>query len=171
MTFSNGRRGAPAEDPAPAGWQRDRREVYVYPGRVVASAHGHRLRTVLGTCVSVCLFDPALRVGGMNHYLLAEGAASGGGSARFSGPAIQRLIGQLLGMGADQRRLVAKVFGGCNPSGPAARSLQVGRENVAAARRILDCEDIPIAAEDVGGARGRRLLFDTADGAALVSFI
>lgn len=106
----------------------------------------------------------------MNHYVLPDAAGSEDGSARYSGPAIQRLIGLLLGMGADPGRLVAKVFGG---SGGDASSnpLQVGRRNVLAARRILEQEGIPIVAEDVGGRRGRRLVFDTSDGIALVSLI
>jgi chemotaxis protein CheD len=145
--------------------------VYVYPGRVIASASRHRLKTVLGSCVSVCLFDPGLRAGGMNHYLLPDAGGSESGSARFCGPAIQSLIGQLLGLGADQRRLVAKLFGGSGSVEPSANGFHVGWRNVQAARRILHDERIPIVAEDVGGRRGRRLFFDTAHGSALVSLI
>jgi len=145
-------------------------EAYVHPGRVVTSADGAWLRTVLGSCISVCLCDPHLRIGGMNHFLLPDAAGCEGGSARFAGPAIQRLIGQLLGLGADQSRLVAKVFGGSG-SPSSAGSLQVGLRNVQAAHGILGHEGIRIAAEDVGGPRGRRLLFDTADGTAFVSLL
>lgn len=141
----------------------------MYPGRVVASSTGHLLRTVLGSCVSVCLFDPDLRIGGMNHYLLADASATEGGSARYCGPAIQRLIGQLLGLGATQSRLVAKVVGGSGAT--SGGGLDVGVRNVAAARRLLGEERIPIVGEDVGGPRGRRLSFDTADGTASVSLI
>jgi chemotaxis protein CheD len=145
--------------------------VYVYPGRVVASGSGHRLRTVLGSCVSVCLYDPGLRAGGMNHYLLPDAAGSEGGSPRFGGPAIQRLIGQHLGLGADPGRLVAKLFGGSGSDDAFANGFHVVWRNVQVARRVLQDEQIPIIGEDVGGRRGRRLFFDTARGSALVSLI
>lgn len=145
--------------------------AYVHPGRVIASGSACRLKTVLGSCVSVCLYDPGVRAGGMNHYLLPDASGAEGGSARYCGPAIQRLIGQLLGLGADQRRLVAKVFGGSGNADEPDSGFQVGWRNVQAARRVLRDERIPIVAEDVGGRRGRRLFFDTAHGVALVSLI
>ena len=143
-------------------------EVYVYPGRVVTSAEARHLKTVLGSCVSICLFDPDIGVGGMNHFLLPDPTGGSTWSPRFAAPATQQLIGQLLGLGAHRRRLVAKVFGGCVPRDPRSNGFHVGWRNVEAARRLLGEERIPILGQDVGGPRGRRLVFSTRDGAAWV---
>ena len=146
-------------------------DLYVFPGQVVVSAEPRHLSTVLGSCVAVCLYDPALRVGGMNHFLLPSPVGGKSWSPRFAGPAVQQLVGQVLGLGADSRRLLAKLFGGTTPADPARNGFHVGWRNVEAARRLLHDEGIPLIAEDVGGPRGRRLVFQTYDGTAWVRHI
>ena len=42
-------------------------------GQARASADPQaEMNTILGSCVATCLFDPVARIGGMNHFLLAE---------------------------------------------------------------------------------------------------
>lgn len=147
------------------------RERYVHPGHVLVSAEGLRLSTVLGSCVSVCIFDLRARVGGMNHFVLPEESATGSGSTRFAGPAIQALIRETLAVGADRRRLEAKVFGGTSRADHASNGFHVGSRNVEVARRLLAADDIPIVRDDVGGSRGRKLVFCTDDGAAWVRLL
>jgi len=144
---------------------------YVYPGHVVVSAKGDRLTTVLGSCVAVCLFDPEIRAGGMNHFLLPNAGGGVSWSPRFPDRAIPQLIGQLLDLGADRRRLVAKVFGGCVSVDTRSNGFHVGSRNVEAARQLLREEGIPILTEDVGGSQGRRLEFCTDDGTAWVRLV
>ncbi len=144
---------------------------YVYPGHVVASAKGDRLTTVLGSCVAVCLFDPEIRAGGMNHFLLPNAGGGVSWSPRFPDRAIQQLIEQLLGLGADNRRLVAKLFGGCVSLDTRSNGPHVGSRNVEAARQLLREEGISILTEDVGGPRGRRLESCTDDGTVWVRLV
>ncbi len=145
--------------------------VYLLPADLVAAGGDapRTLTTVLGSCVSVCLWDRRGRGGGMTHYLLprcAEGAAR---TARYGDVAIPTLISRLLGLGAARGDLRAKIFGGAHvlaTQAPGARTL--GGDNVLVAVEGLRAEGISVISEDVGGTRGRKLAFNTVDGTALV---
>jgi len=146
-----------------------RHEIYLQPGRVVATAEPSLLRTILGSCVAICLFDPLLPAGGMNHYLLPHRLGGDGESARFAAPALARLIAAMLDLGSRKSRLRSKVFGGAcvlQPSAPSGADL--GARNAALAFDLLAEERIPVIAHDVGGSHSRKLLFRTDDGAAFV---
>jgi chemotaxis protein CheD len=142
--------------------------VYLHPGQLVTASHAMLVSTVLGSCVSVCLWDPIARVGGMNHFLLPSGT----NDARYGNAAMEMLIDAMTGRGAFLARMVAKVFGGAcvierSPATPTA----IGTRNVQIARQLLAASSIPIRAEQVGGRRARKLLFHTGSGAAYVKEI
>jgi chemotaxis protein CheD len=144
--------------------QRD--AVFLHPGRIFVSAEPSTVRMVLGSCVAVCLWDPLRRTGGANHYLLPY---RGSDSAEFGDVAIQRLIENLLGLGCSRASITAKLFGGsCVLEALQKKDTHVGTRNVALARTILASHGIPIVAHDVGGQRGRRVIFQTDDGSAWV---
>src|SRR5262245_25355327 len=90
------------------------REVTIHVGEIHVSAAPVIVRTLLGSCVAVCPWDGARRIGGMNHFLLPDGDPHQGAAGRFGGHAMERLIAAMLERGADRRRLVAKIFGGAN---------------------------------------------------------
>lgn len=145
--------------------------LFVHPGQLAASATGHVLTTLLGTCVAVCLFDEGAGVGGLNHYLLPTGGVGGGPSAaRYGDVAVERLLQKVLGLGARREWLRAKVFGGMTAS-HAALHWDIGAGNVSFAREWLSTQGIPLVAQDVGGHRGRKLLFDTRGGSAWVKVL
>lgn len=149
----------------------DREEVYVYPGQVVASPDPVLASTILGICVSVCLFDPSLRLGGMNHFMLPSAPHRGPASERFGDVATSRLAEALAGLGAKRGRLQAKVFGGmAGRITDAGLAGGIGARNIAMALDSLVQLRIPVVAQDVGGPKSRKLLFDTADGRAWVRY-
>ncbi|MHA6323961.1 chemotaxis protein CheD [Roseivivax sp. CAU 1753] len=121
------------------------------------------LTTLLGSCVATCLHDPVARIGGMNHFLVAEGGTDVLGVERYGLYAMEVLINGLLKLGADKRRLEAKVFGGAAMSGGMG---QIGAENAAFARRFLETENIRIVAEDMGGRIARRVRYCPSTGRA-----
>jgi chemotaxis protein CheD len=127
------------------------------PGELYASKRNILIVTVLGSCVSVCLMDPVTRIGGMNHFMLPDRAGSGSllsEPARYGAHAMEMLINNLLTMGAQRTRLVAKVFG-------AGRVLpgmsDVGARNAQFAQEYLKRENIPLKAQDVGGNHARKV--------------
>ena len=139
--------------------------LYLHPGRVAAFAGPGRISAVLGSCVAMCLFDVRGGLGGMNHFLLPHDDTS---SLRLAGPALDALLAALDGLGAHRPALRAKVFGGAWPRGIYAAEPPLGMLNVRAARAALDNHDIPLVEEDVGEMYGRKLMFDTDSGRALV---
>jgi chemotaxis protein CheD len=140
--------------------------TFVHSGQVSASAMPHEFSTILGTCVSVCLFDPVAKVGGLNHYLLPYGTQASG--ARYGNVAMDRLLQEMLSLGAHRERLQAKVFGGMTASHPTGAPHDIGVSNVSFALEWLAQKAIPVLAQDVGGQRGRKLLFQSQDGSAWV---
>lgn len=121
------------------------------------------LSTVLGSCVAVCLYDTEAKVGGMNHYLLAEGARDDTNALRYGTNAMELLINALLKRGATRSLLRAKVFGGSQLSG---RFGHIGRTNVEFALGFLSAEGLPIEGQDLGGTTARRVNFHPVTGRA-----
>ena len=119
------------------------------------------LNTVLGSCVSVCLFDADVRIGGMNHFLLPEGAASSVDDMIYGLHSMELLINNLLRNGARRSHLQAKLFGGASMISGLSN---IGERNIQFAHQFLSDEGFDIAAEDTGGRRGRRLRFWPASG-------
>ena len=142
---------------------------YLFPCMVFTHREEHLVTTVLGSCVSVCLWDRTMGMGGINHYMLALWNADGLPTPKYGNIAIETLVRSMLDQGCYQNRLVAKLFGGANVLHPGRGHFDVGGRNVAIARELLAQKGIPIAAEDVGGDFGRRILFNTRTGLALMS--
>ena len=125
--------------------------VKILPGQYHAARAG-AITTVLGSCVSTCLWDPVERIGGMNHFMLPGDTASPGSawaaSARFGVYAMEVLINDMLRLGADRSRLVAKVFGGARLLSGFDR-LDVGAKNSEFVLEFLRVEGIRVLASDL----------------------
>jgi chemotaxis protein CheD len=144
-------------------------EVYLHPGELHVAAKGCVITTILGSCVSVCLYEDGGTVGGANHFLLAEQPAAEAQSTRYAPGAIDALVQRVLSLRARRQRLVAKLFGGANVLEAFQDGTRhIGAANVEAARARLARHNIPIRAEDVGGTRGRKITFSAHDGSAWV---
>ena len=126
--------------------------------------------TILGSCISACIRDVEAKVGGMNHFLLAEPSGSAkdryGASARYGAFAMEQLINKVLGRGTGKKaNLEIKVFGG----GLINSALtDVGAKNIEFVRQFLRDEGYSLAGEDVGGAFARRVMFKPHSGRAFV---
>jgi chemotaxis protein CheD len=103
----------------------------------------------------------------MNHFLLPLHVEREK-SPRFGTVAVPQLIDAVLRAGASRAGLVAKVFGGASVIGALARGRRLGDENAALALRILEEARIPVLDHDVGGSRGRKLVFFADVGTAWV---
>ena len=146
--------------------------AYVHVGQLYASAEQRLVSTILGSCVSVCLWDPEVGVGGLNHFLLPQCVNNGVSSSRFGNVAIRELLSEVHRLGGARHRLQAKVFGGASVIDAfQTTNGSLGMQNVSLARRFLADAGIPIVNEDVGGSQGRKLVFRTSDGSAWVRHI
>ena len=141
---------------------------YLYPGNIFAHPEPHQVKTVLGSCVSVCLFDPVKNIGGINHYMLPLWNGEGLASPRYGNIAITRLVEKLESYGCARSRIQAKVFGGGEVLKITVGFINVGERNIILAKDILGELKIPIVAIDVGGKSGRRIVFNTGSGSILL---
>ncbi len=135
--------------------------VYISQGQqAVGRDEDMVVSTILGSCISICLWDPIAGVGGMNHLLLPELKRDDGG---LSAGALDMdlLINKMMPLGAERPRLRAKLFGG---SSMLNGRTDIGARNVAFGREYLGNEGIPCDAENVGGTKARRLKFWPATG-------
>ena len=115
----------------------------------------------LGPCVGVTLYDEKRRIGGMVHVMLPSTELARGENfnrSKFADSAIPDLLTKLVSLGADHRRLKAKLAGGAQMfslGGTGESLLKIGARNVEACRKALTELSIPILAEDTGGSWGR----------------
>lgn len=140
------------------------REYYLYPGLLFAEAQGCRVTTILGSCISVCLFDPVRQIGGINHYMLPLWNGEGLPTPRYGNVAIETLIERLQGMGCQHSRLQAKVFGGAAMWENGNSLIAIGERNIDLAWRLLDHYSIPVVGSDVGGSCSRKIICNTGTG-------
>jgi chemotaxis protein CheD len=141
--------------------------VEVRPGERYATASAVDIKTLLGSCVAACLYDPEAKVAGLNHFLLAAPRYSKSmpftatDAGRYGIHAMELLINDMVKLGAARSRLKAKVFGAASVLGTACEDkfFCVSEVNQRFIRDYLATERIPIMSEDLGGTHGRVIHF------------
>ena len=146
------------------------KEITLHVGGVHASAEPTVIKTLLGSCVAVCLWDASAHIGGMNHFLLPDGDPTGppDDATRFGVHAMDRLVGEMLKLGGVPARFVAKVFGGANVLAIPGTGRSVPHANLAFVRSYLAREGFRVAATSVGGTLPRQIRFFTESGKVMV---
>lgn len=145
---------------------------YLHPGNLFAHSEPHIVSTILGSCVAVCLFDPVLKIGGINHYLLPFWNKEGLPTPKYGNVAIQRLVEKMIALGSNKKHLEAKIFGGASQfENSNSAMLNVGQRNIQIAIDLLNKENIRILGKDVGNTQGRRVLYMTNMGKVKVRMI
>ncbi len=142
----------------------------ILPGEYYVTGRDMLLVTVLGSCVAACVRDPKTGIGGMNHFMLPEGGDPHdlmSASARYGGYAMEVLVNQLIKLGANRARLVAKVFGGAAVL-RGFTTVNVGEANSEFVIDYLANEKIRIEAQDLRGPYPRKVYYFPATGRVLV---
>lgn len=134
---------------------------FLYPAAMFASRTPHLVTTILGSCVAVCLYDPIIRVGGINHYMLPLWNGQGLASPKYGNIAIEKLLDKMISLGCNKNNLQAKIFGGGEVIETNITQFNIGARNIKLAYEALDDLKIPIIGQSVGGKLGRKILFDT----------
>jgi len=142
--------------------------VNLMPGEYYATAQPALLRTLLGSCVAACLYDPVKGVIGMNHFLLSNRRyarnipAVLSEAGRYGIHAMELLINEMLKLGARRENLHAKAFGGGSIyllTEARDNFFCVGDVNSRFIREFLKNDGIPLVAEDLGGEAARVIHF------------
>lgn len=140
-------------------------DIFLQPGEFFVGDASFRIRTLLGSCVSMTLWHPRLRIGAMSHFLLPTRTSPGDPDGRYCDEALGLMVAQLADYGVRAADCQAKLFGGGNMfpgrsrSGPA-----IGIQNGEAATRLLAQHGIPIVASCLFGNGHRQIMFEIASG-------
>jgi len=127
--------------------------------------------TLLGSCVSVCLYNSKNGYAAMNHFLLDRSRVEVGTDiGRYGTTSIEHIISTLMAVDDNPFNYRAQIFGG----GAVVEALTVGGDigerNISVAREVLKSHNIRIIKEDIGGNRGRRISFDTATNTVMCKY-
>lgn len=158
-------------------WDRQRNcyAAKILPGEYYVTTHDEIIVTVLGSCVSACVRDPELRIGGMNHFMLPASADMGPASrvslnseaTRYGNFAMEQLINDILKNGGRRENLEVKVFGGGKVIQHMTQA-DIGGRNIAFVREYLATEGFRVSAEDLGDVYPRKIVYDPMSGKVLV---
>lgn len=138
--------------------------VKVLPGEYFVSRDDILIMTVLGSCISACIWDSKARMGGMNHFMLPEGDD---GSGRYGSYAMELLINEMIKQGARRETMQAKVFGGGAVMANFT-TMNVGERNTKFVLDYLATERIPVVSQDVLDVHPRKVCLFAATGKVLV---
>lgn len=138
---------------------------HLEPGYIYSSSHGDVIRTVIGSCVAVCLWDSAKRVGGVCCYLYPGGKKESERNGKYCEAAIAQLLKMMKDMGCRKEDLTAQLYGGGTRNNKLVKDAE---KRIKAGRKSLLKHKIEIISEDLGGSMGRKILFDSASGHAAV---
>ena len=139
--------------------------VKVLPGEYYVTPEDMMVMTVLGSCIAACIWDPKVRVGGMNHFMLPEGA--GDTSGRYGSYAMELLINEMIKLGSRREWMQAKVFGGGQVM-HSFTTMNVGERNTQFVLDYLQTERIAVVSKDVLDIYPRKVCYFPATGKAMV---
>ncbi|MCP3942297.1 MAG: chemotaxis protein CheD [Desulfobacteraceae bacterium] len=135
------------------------RDYFLKPGYIYLPEKPTVISTVLGSSVSVSLYDKTLETGGMNHFLFPVVGTGKQTTSLYGNIAVLTLIRMMLENGSVLSNLEAQIFGGAHNTDDSFRD--IGRDNLKTARSVLNKKQIKIISEDVGGRLGRKIVFNT----------
>jgi chemotaxis protein CheD len=139
--------------------------VRLKPGDVFFNPEPHRLATLLGSCVAVCLWDERRRMGGMTHSIVPSrtGRSRTDDLLHATDASIHELVQRMLAAGCHTNAMQAKLFGGFAPLKVLGK-VNIGAANIRSAIQVLESYHIAIVAREILGQGGIVIYQDTATG-------
>ena len=139
-------------------------------GEMSVASDGDQLRTLLGSCIGLALFDRRRKVGGLAHIVLPSARGKTDRPGKFVDTAIPKLIEEMETLAGGELNLTAKMAGGACMFATAVTA-NIGRQNQESCQRLLGELRIPLVATHCGGGKGRRMSLNTANGRVLIEIV
>ncbi|MGD0958193.1 MAG: chemotaxis protein CheD [Methylomonas sp.] len=144
-------------------------DIFLQPGELYFGDRETRIRTLLGSCVSITLWHPLLLIGGMCHYMLPENKRGGAGNdldGRYADDAMLMFMRELEKTGTNPADYEVKMFGGGDqfPERAAPERLSISDNNIVAGLALLKDYGFTIKCTHLGGAGHRNVIFDICNG-------
>jgi len=134
-------------------------DYFLAPGYIYVTARPTNISAVLGSCVAVCVYDRKRKLAGMNHFQYPVAPDKTQATARYGDVSTRTLIRMMIEDGSKLRHLEAQIFGGAHNAEISRKN--IGRENIMIARQSLAKERVKVVSEDIGGEKGRKIVFQT----------
>jgi chemotaxis protein CheD len=139
--------------------------IIISPGEYYSTNEDEIIQTVLGSCISVCLYSESYFLTGMNHFMLPESVLSETvfhtSSGRYGMYAMELLIADFIKNDIPTSQICAKVFGGSNLLGERKNKDSIASSNIKFIIDFLNKEKIPIISSHLGGNKARKIMFYT----------
>ena len=139
-------------------------------GEMAVAADGERLRTLLGSCIGLALYDRRQRIGGLAHIVLPYARGETDRPGKFVNTAVPTLIEQMKRLAGARLNLTAKIAGGASMFSTTATG-NIGLQNADSCQKILSDLSIPIIGKHCGGQQGRRMSLDTTTGKVVIEIV
>ena len=137
----------------------------ILPGEYYVSMHGELISTVLGSCISACIRDVKMGIGGMNHFMLPIGCEDEHAgkihltsATRYGNFAMEMLINEILKAGGSRKNLEVKLFGGGRVLSSMTK-IDIGKKNINFVHEYLEEEQLLVTSEDTGDIFPRKVLY------------
>jgi chemotaxis protein CheD len=145
--------------------------TYLLPGEVIVTAEPMKISTVLGSCVAVCLYDRERKIGGMNHYMMPYYKKDDDQLLKYGDTSLKELLDGMIRAGARKNRLVARIYGGGSVLRIENATINVAEKNIRVAYDFVNEHNLVVNSVEVGGCKGRKVVFDTLAGVISCSFL
>lgn len=139
-------------------------------GEMAVARDGVELRTLLGSCVGVALFDRTQSLGGLAHIVLPDSRGDAKPPGKFADTAVPELIRQIEEQAIGRPKLVAKIAGGASMFSNTLAAA-IGEQNIEVCEGLLADRRIPILARHCGGSQGRKMRLNTLSGEVIIEIV
>jgi chemotaxis protein CheD len=139
-------------------------------GEMSVASENELLRTLLGSCIGLALYDRRHKVGGLAHIVLPKARGKTDRPGKFADTAIPTLISEMEKIAGGALKLTAKMAGGASMFATTVAA-NIGLQNIEACEQLLGELGIPILAKHCGGEQGRRMSLDTANGKVVIEIV
>lgn len=137
-------------------------KYFLKPGFIYVTRIPTIISTILGSCISVCMYDYNKKYGGMNHYLFPKMRNIENQNSNYGDISIIELVRIFIDYGSEIDDLFATVIGGAHLEGIEESKL-IAEDNIKICKEILNSKKIKIIGETTGGIKGRKVDFTTSD--------
>lgn len=148
-------------------------EKFIKMNEIYVTKSPYLIKTVVGSCIALCLWDSHSRIGGMGHIMLPE--SNGDLKAppgKYADTAVKALISQMIQEGSSTKTMLATCAGGASMfQNPNTKIESIGIKNFNIVKKELMHSEIPIITEAIGGVSGRKVMLNCGDGAITISML
>ncbi len=139
-------------------------------GELAVSMNDGVLRTLLGSCIGLALYDRRHKVAGLAHIVLPQSRSPDDPPGKYVDTAVPALCARMKTLAGRSIKPTARIAGGANMFSTSV-TRTIGAHNLEATEQLLDALGIPLTGRHCGGEQGRRMSLDTTTGIITIEIV